>query len=808
MFTTRILRRCIFRHVFSNAIFREELSIRFTPFWNGFRDCSHNESISPGLGDAKLEEAFREKLQNIRFSKKASEVVHLFWFLASENEAFEKFEAFKEVCDLAAIVSRDLKPSEITLIFRVCLLKMVKPHKALLQNIAESLIDSNDLSAFPVTSLVKILFFISKRHRPEYGSFHESLEYKTFFPRETEFVKFVLEELIREERLEKIKATEVACLFYSAAVLGFRTTRIMQHLAIHLIEKRLGDLSSEEIAHLAYASVKVQFEHSGLLEKLLEAFSKNIKTAKDLNSIGVVLYSLHLKNMKVPVPILEVCNQLQSSHLAQLRNPELSCLVYSLGKRSIRNEPLLKLLSKEIQKPERLESFEGEQLLCCFMAILNLEYKEDTSLISKLSREVLIGKDPKSGQERISGFSTLELCGIFHAWSRIRLHKDWAYKILLKEIIKYDRLWDHNPDSIAIILHAMGLTQTYSSEAIEFLRSEWLSPSKLIRFGDQQLAMAIIGLSRIPFEDRTILVQPVVEEMTLSCRLQRCSNISLASVLHSLAFIQYKDQTAIRALFQAAIDPSRRSTMSERCLSLVIYSLGKLKSWKERLPFCFPIMREVLFASRLARMDNQALSNILWGLHHLDYPYAEDAKQLVNELIKPHRSERLIEKGCIQICHAVMTLAAVHAQNCDHLLNTISDVLLKNGVQEVSSSGLFFLVTRLAMLNYKNITLYEILIRETLRKHRMHRICPHDWLLMLESMGKLGYESMGSEIILHGFKNFDELSGFNVDDLKRLLKTVSSKQFMKHRKTLQKINDQIEYLMNKDRSSTIIFPVI
>ena len=725
-----------------------------------------------GLADAEVESAFLRRFVDVQKNPDAAEVVRLFSFLASESADLNNDRIFVDLCDFAATVARGFDASDIELIFRVCYQRLDVPHRGLLHCIADVLIASDDLTPFPPSSLVSILTYISRRRRVEAKSL-KSEEDPRFFPEEDDLVLMLLEEVTQKEKLEALEATDVASAFCSAAALQIDTGMCLTQLRERLCEEMiLQQLSAKEIAHLAYISVMFLEEDPSFVLRMAQEFPRRVAETSGVEHIAILLYSLVKCEgvVKVPSRLRALCSQIQEEHIEPLPNADLACLFYSLGRLAIRNDALLEILSKEVCKKSRLESIEGRQLLSILHAIQQLGYVKDPLLISALSHEILTGRDQTTGVWRLQRFKTFEICGILHAFSRIGMHMEWVTRMLLRELIRDARQEDLTQDIVSMMIHSMGLTRVWDQEILSYLKTNWLTEKELENFDDPLLSMMISGFSRFCPTRMLAHMSPIVKEMVQEKRLERCDNITLTSVIHGLAVAKCGNPRRVRALINEASKPERIKSMSERSLSLMIYSLGRFQCLEADGPaYCTPFVKEALKADRLAQMDNQGLSNLILGLGKVKYQDNAHVLQFVQELLRPHRSAGLKEKGYVQLCHTVFTLANLKVQQCDAILDSISAFLLQNGVRSIAKEGLAYVVAKFAHLDYRNVELYTALVREAIRREGMRMQRAADIPLIVESIGRLKLPWLFGELISSGLRELDNLNRYHVIDLKRLL---------------------------------------
>ena len=761
-----------------------------------------------GLADAEVESAFLRRFADVRKNPDAAEVVRLFRFLASESADLNSDGIFVDLCDFAATVAQGFDASDIELIFRICYKRLDNPHVGLLHSIADVLIASGDLTPFPSSTLVCILSHISRRRREEAKSHSGNEENPRFFPEEDTLVRLLLEEVTHKERLEALEASDTASAFCSAAALQIDTRMSLTRLRERLCEENiLPQLSAKEIAYLAYMSAMFSDEDPSFVLRMAQEFPRRVAATSGVEYLGMLLYSLVKCKGVVQVPsrLQALCNQMQAEIVESFPTADLVCLFYSLGRLAIKNDALLEILSKEVCKKSRLESMEGRQLLSILHAIQQLNYVEDPSLISALSHEILTGKDRTTGKRRLERFKTFEICGILHAFSRLGMHMEWCIRMLLRELICDARQEDLTKDIVSLMIHSMGLTRVWDHDILSYLKTHWLTKKELKNFEDPLLSMMISGFSR--FRPTRVLahMSPIVKEMVQKERLERCSNITLTSVIHGLAVAECGSPRLVRAVIDEASKPKRIESMSERSLSLMVYSLGRLQClWPDGPVYCIPFVKEALKAHRLTRMDNQGLSNMILGLGKVRYRYNAQVLQFIQELLRPHRSDGLKEKGYVQLCHTVFALANLRIQQCDAILDSISAYLLQNGVRSIAKEGLAYVVAKLAHLDYRNVEIHTALVREAIRREGMRMQRAADMPLIVESIGRLKFPWLFGELITSGLRELDNLNCYQVIDLKRLLNGFAAMKGSIRPDLMHKLEKRLSQLTALRGQSTVL----
>eukprot|EP00210_Caulerpa_lentillifera_P006925 g6621.t1 len=754
--------------------FTNSLSKTFS-FGTGFRSFSVLRPPDGTISKPSLDlpENFSDHVRTLQKSPKPSEIAQTFWWAFHQNRVFHQSSEFLQLCDLASTVSGSFNPEELTLLFRTCIEKMTKPHIPLLHSLSESLLASRDLTPFPSVCLVNILNSLSRRQRQQKSDFVDDEKERVIFPLQIELMELMVMELAMEPRLSQLTPQELFCSVYSAGVLGLSKSNLLTPLTTRLKHRtQLEALSCKELAHLGYSLVKSKSKEFEILNKLIEVYATKAMSMSDTNELGLVLYVLgkcRTNHLTLPPTILTLLEFVDQDSVAKLRNEDISCFFHGLGKLQLKPLSVLGILSNEIQDPNRLPHLYGQQILSILVSMKDLNY-QDEKLTIALSREVLFGINPVTKRQKLANFKTFELCGILHTWSRLALHKDWAIQLLVNELLKDSRRSEICPTGVGLLIHSMGLSSLYDPAILKILEATWLTTEQIKKLDDEVIFMMIDGLAKLRTVRVITLIKIVLNEFVKEHRVQNCSTLRLVGCLHALSWLfrDRKNTDWVTSLVQELNSPERISAMSERCLGLVIYSLGRLKF--PQLSLMTPFVLEALKPRRLSIMDNQSISNILLGLGFMDYPDHSHVKTFAWELLRSSRRDEIHNKNYIQLTNLVLSLGTLNVESADPILQQVCTMLIKrNAIPELKTIGLKNLITNLVKLGYKQLEVYRLLIKEALARDKRGKLPRKDLSMIFESVGRLGEAELFTEMVMWGLRDLQDIEHYSMIDLVRFL---------------------------------------
>lgn len=729
----------------------------------------HNNDIINDINIVKDKSPYK-LLKEAKFNPETSKIIKIFESFYKKKELARNKEFIEEVCNLASTVSKAFHPEEIELIFKVSSDNGFI-HKSLLESIADSIIYSYDLSHFKSHIILSILESISKLKKFKYHQFKNMLindDGKLGFPSEIEFTNVLVSEILESARLEDLKENEISSLFFSMAILnrGRHLDDIIKYILKSKIYTGFGNL---EIAKIVYASCLIKLKNPLFIQKTCYSLLNHNHSSIHIESIDltIIIYGLsklsNVENIDNTI-IKDVFNTKIKEALSnpnfvlKMKEREIACVIYAMGKCNLNKHKLiLTLLCNTLCLPKRFKNLSNHHIISILNGISNLKFK-DTRFIEIFSNKIIVNQN-----DYLNYFKTRELCSILHSFANLQLHKGWIINIIIKEIIRKDRIFELSPLDKAIIVYSIGKLKFHDHRILCLVKNDWYSEFTLRNFSNHALTMTSYGLGQLKEKQSLKLI---LNELIK--RINDLPSVSISNATYAMLMTQLKDKGILSIFGMRMIDLCRNGHVTMTQLATVIYAFGKL-NYKNDDTVISSLMGFVMKNDFYKKMTNYSISNIILGLGYLKRGNIEDVKSLAWELLDKKRlASDLTSNHCIQICNCIYSFGRLGIRDANDIISKLLEILLNHGIDDLQSPGLCQIVTGLSMIKYDNKMIYKVLLEEANRRHRFNKIKPSEISMIFEAAGKIDLNPVFSRHLLNWMMDSRFLKRFSFIDIVRM----------------------------------------
>ena len=436
----------------------------------------------------------------------------------------------------------------------------------------------------------------------------------------------ILSEMAIQKRQEA-NAQELTNVLWSWGILGYRSSEHWT-LLLEEIQQRRRELTPLGISLVFTACARVELQNDencrAILRRVVESkehilFSNSI-LANMIWSLGKI--QLVDDNASVTICIVDA---LKISRLEKYTSQELCSVALGISRIGFRDLDLCLELHKEIMKPFRLHQYNPQEL-CNFIWALGRMAVQSAECQKSLAAELV------HRQDVFDQFSSQNLVSVVLGWAHGRFSRKEDSNVVLREVMKEDRLKQYNAQELANLCWSFGRLGIHSVNLYGRLASHMLQERILCAFTPQALATILVGWAHGRFHDLSAV--HIVAQQFDREKLRTLKPQEIASTSWALGKLGYQSSDIVKRI---AVEALRRETLKSLTpLQMSILLLGWSKSGMHQFLLWDRVLAEFSSRQETVSMDMDVLHNITLAVRQVgfkglnDYRTAREKGRLVS----------------------------------------------------------------------------------------------------------------------------------------------------------------------------------
>ena len=436
----------------------------------------------------------------------------------------------------------------------------------------------------------------------------------------------ILSEMAIQQRQEA-NAQELTNILWSWYSLGHRSPEHWTPV-LEEIQRRRRELMPQGIALLFIACARIEHQNDDscrvILRHVVEPkehilFSNSI-LANIIWSLGKI--QLSDDNASVTICIVE---SLKVSRLEKYTSQELCSVTLGIARIDFRDLDLCLELHKEIMKPFRLRQYNPQELC-------NLIWASGRMSVQSVECQKSLAAELVKRRDVFDQFSAQGLASVVLGWAHGRFSRKEDSNVVLREVMKEDRLKQYNAQELANLCWSFGRLGIHSTNLYRRLANHMLQEKTLEAFTPQALANILVGWAHGRFRDLSAV--HLVAQQFHGEKLTELKPQEIAATSWALGKLGYQSSDIVKRI---ALEAVRRETLKSLTpLQMSILLLGWSKSAMHDFLLWDRVLAEFSSRQETVSIDMPVLHNItlavrLVGCKGLnDYRTAREKGHLVS----------------------------------------------------------------------------------------------------------------------------------------------------------------------------------
>ena len=359
----------------------------------------------------------------------------------------------------------------------------------------------------------------------------------------------------------------------------------------------------------------------------------------NLQSLAMLTHAI-AKSGVDDVRVLDMAASAVSRRILEFRAQQkpLGMLMYSFGKRGIRNDEMLKSVAELVKRD--IQTLEWQTMAAVVYGFSKLRFVSDKQLWTILGEEVVFRGTEKRNARRFKNIAARDVAMLAKGFSRIESVDKTQVAHVLSQLLKrvevdkssavevlesFARFDDSNVAGKVNAWtrqHIGGLLDTMTSfELLSVtsslvklkIKSTWMNEKileKVENIGDCNLRILFLRkIAKLDFEPPFAFVRNTCK--LISANLGSLDPQQLVDVLHAVSELNYRDETFTSRMIQALCHHLKRGSVESHLLATVVVAAARLRVQDE--PF-YEVLVKCLFEESKIIVTERAVCNTAFSL--------------------------------------------------------------------------------------------------------------------------------------------------------------------------------------------------